>query len=96
MPKACEQPYDQDIADLLGKALAVSAQGNIHILLEPAAQRDMPAPPKLRNALRDIGIVKVFKKMEAKHPPQADCHIRITGKIKINLERKGEQTDPCG
>ena len=90
MPKACEQPYDQDVADLLWKALAVTAQGNIDVLLEPAAQGNMPTPPKLRNAFRDIGIIKVLKEVKAKHPPQADRHIRIAGKIEINLERKGE------
>ena len=55
----------------------------------------MPAPPKLRGAAGDQRIIKVFQKTESQHPPQSDGHIRIAGKIKINLQRKCDGRQPC-
>ena len=56
----------------------------------------MPAPPEFRNTLGDIRIIKIFKEVKAKHPTQADRHIRISRKVKVNLEGKSQQPDPCG
>ena len=46
----------------------------------------MPAPPKIRNARCNIGIIEVFGKVKAEHSPQPDRHIRIAGKIKIEVQ----------
>ena len=56
----------------------------------------MPAPPKFRNGAGNIGIVEVLQKLKAKHPPKAAGHIRITGKIKVDLQRVGGDADPGG
>ena len=54
----------------------------------------MPAPPEILNALRRIRIAEVDRDFKAKHPPQTTRHIRITGKIKVDLQRKGSRTGP--
>ena len=54
----------------------------------------MPPSPELRNAFGNIWIVEVFREPEAQHMAHADCHIGIAGKIKINLEGKGQNSQP--
>ena len=54
----------------------------------------MPAPPEFRDALRDVRIIEVLQKLKAEHPPETDGHIRVAGKIKVELERKGERAEP--
>ena len=46
----------------------------------------MPAPPKIGNTFSCIGVVKIFRKSKAKHFAQANGHIGIAAKIKINLQ----------
>ena len=52
----------------------------------------MPAPPEFRNAARAIGMVEVFEEVKAEHFSQTDRHIRVAGKVKIDL--KGKCDDP--
>ena len=54
----------------------------------------MPAPPELRDAPRDVGIVEILQKVEAEHPPEADGHIGIGRKIEVDLEGVGHRAQP--
>ena len=94
VPQAGEQPHHGDIENLPGQPLAVAPQGDVHILLKPGGQRDVPAPPEFRDTGADIGIVEILQKLEAEHPPQADGHIRIAGEIEVDLQAIGCQTRP--
>ena len=67
---------------------------SIYIFFEPTRKRHMPTPPKFCNAAGNIGIVEVLRKCEAEHFAKADCHQRITGKIKIDLKCKSSQAKP--
>lgn len=55
----------------------------------------MPAPPKFGNAFGFIRIAEIFRKRKSKHLAKSDRHIRIAGKIKINLQRKSRAPNPC-
>ena len=46
----------------------------------------MPSFPKLRDGLAQVGEVEVLPKVEAEYFRQANGHIRIAGKVKIQLE----------
>ena len=94
VPEAGECPDDENIQYLPGQAAAVAAEGDIEIITEPCAERHMPAPPEFRDALRDVRIIEVLQKLKAEHPPETDGHIRVAGKIKVELERKGERAEP--
>src|SRR5690554_1503188 len=56
----------------------------------------MPAAPELRHRPRYKGVVKVFQEGKAKHPAQSDGHIRIAAEVKVNLEAKGNYSQPGG
>ncbi|MNI99740.1 hypothetical protein D3C73_1589000 [compost metagenome] len=55
----------------------------------------MPAAPKVGDALSRIWLIEVFVEPKAEHHAKSDRHIGIAAEIKINLERKGDNTEPC-
>ena len=94
VPQTREHPHHQDVAHPLAPADPVAPKGDIHIVPEPASQRNMPPPPEFRDAFGQIGVVEIFREMEAEHPPQADGHVGIPGKIEIDVQGKGNGVKP--
>ena len=75
--------------------MPIAAERDVHIIAEERAKRNVPSAPKLGCTFGNIGVIKVFKKAEAEEPAKADCHVRITRKIKINLKRISQNAQPC-
>ena len=50
VPEAGRRPDDKDVKNMPYRLYAVSAEGNIKVVAEPAAEGDVPAAPELRNA----------------------------------------------
>ena len=94
VPEARERPDEKEVQNIARAGAAVAAEGNVDIVAEPRGERDVPAPPELGDAAGDIGIVEVFKKVEAEHPAKADGHVGIGGKVEINLKRVGDGAEP--
>ena len=94
MPDAGEQLHHEQVEDLPLQALAVAAQRDIDILAEPAGKGHVPAPPELSDGAGDIGEVEVLGEIEAQHLAHTDGHHGVTGKIKVELERIGDDTQP--
>ena len=65
---------------------ALAEDGDVQqIIPEEGAQRNVPALPELCNVLAQKGIPEVFVKVESEQPSQSDRHIRIAGKVKVDL-----------
>ncbi len=94
MPDAGGRPDDQQVEHHPAPARPAAPQGEVQVLPEPAAQGDVPPPPELAGRLGDIGIVEVFQKLEAQHPPQADGHVRVAGEVEVELEGEGGDAQP--
>ncbi len=94
MPQAGEGPDDEHIEEIPSRPDPAAAQGDIHIIPEPGAQGHMPAPPELRGAAGEEGIIEVFQQVKAEDPAQADGHIAVAGEIKVNLQGKGHGIHP--
>ena len=54
----------------------------------------MPPAPEIRDAFRCVGITEILRKMKAHHRSQSHGHIRIAGKIKVNLHAKRQNPQP--
>ena len=54
----------------------------------------MPLSPEILNAYRTVRIIEVFLKVKAEHFAKTDCHIGITRKIVIDLEKICQSTEP--
>ena len=75
MPKAGRRPDDKDVKNMPYRLYAVSAEGNIKVVAEPAAEGDVPAAPELRNACGNIRIVEVFGKAESENASESYRHV---------------------
>ena len=94
VPEAREEEYQKFVDGSSELSLSATAQGNIYVLLEPCGKTDMPAPPEFSDGFGNIGIVEVFQKTEPEHPAQSDGHIRVTGKVKVKLQRISQGSQP--
>ena len=65
---------------------AVSAEGDIKVVAEPAAKGDVPAAPEFRNACGNVRVVEIFGKPESENASEPDCHVRISGKVEIDVQ----------
>ena len=54
----------------------------------------MPPAPELGHRVGDIWIVKVFRIVEAEHPAHTNCHIRVGGKVVVQLQRIQQSAKP--
>ena len=95
VPQTGQSPDNGNIQKLARNTFSVSAERDIHIFLEPGTQRHMPSAPEFRYAPWNIRIVEVFQIVKSKNLAQTYGHIRISWKVKINLESKCYSSQPC-
>ena len=54
----------------------------------------MPASPEIRDGAGQVGIPEILRNLEPEHPPQPDRHVRVSGKIEIDLKRVAGHPQP--
>ena len=54
----------------------------------------MPSSPEFSNTFGNIRVIKVFNKFKSEHFSKPNGHIGITGKIKVKLQGKGQDSHP--
>ena len=99
MPDTGDRPHYEEVDNGSRQTLAASAHREIDVALEPVAERDVPAPPEFRNAVRHIRIVEVLWEVESHHLSETYRHIGVSAEIKVDLERERKDTEPrrhCG
>ena len=94
MPKACGEKDDEFIEIGAGRPLPVAPQGDVQIVPEPGAERDVPPPPELLDGLGGIGQVEVLQKPEAEHPAQADGHVAVSAEVEVDLQGVAHRSQP--
>ena len=61
---------------------------------QPRGERDVPALPELGERQRDVGLAEVLLEHEAEHRAEPDCHVRVPGKVEVDLDRVRESACP--
>ena len=74
--------------------LAVAAERNVHVLPEEGGQGYVPAVPEVRNAGGRVRVIEVLRVVKAQHFAEADGHVGVRRKVKVDLERIGKEPDP--
>ena len=54
----------------------------------------MPAPPEFGDAAGDVGVVEIFREIEAEDPAQTDGHVAVPGEVKVNVQHVGGGIEP--
>ena len=94
VPQAAQEEDQQQIEIDPRQRNAAAAQGNVDVIPQPRGKRYMPAPPEVLDRTGDIGVVEVLHELEAQHAAQSDRHVRVTGKVKVYLQRVGHRAQP--
>ena len=94
VPDAGERPDNEDVQQLPRTSAAVAAEGDVDIVAEPGAERHVPAPPELRDAPGNVGVIEVLLELKAYHAAEADGHVRVTGEVEVDLQREGYDAQP--
>src|SRR6478736_8113568 len=72
---------------------AISAEGNVKIIAQPGAERDVPAPPVLPDIWREVGVGEIERQRVAEEAGARDGHIRVAAEIAVHLHRVEEDAD---
>lgn len=75
VPKSGEHPNDCGVKQGTRKSVAVAAEGNVDVFLEPCGKGDMPSAPEFADTAGNIGVIKVFEKLKPEHSAETYCHI---------------------
>jgi len=90
MPQAAQGHGRHQIDVLAGPAFAVAAQGNVEIVAQPQGKGDVPTPPEVPQAERNIRGVEVVRDVEAEEQGQPLGQVGIARKIAIDLHGVGQ------
>src|SRR3989442_14821612 len=69
---------------------------SVKVIPQKRAERNVPAPPEVRDAVRAIRRVEVFHELKAEHPAEADGHVGVAAEIEIDLESVSNDAEPRG
>ena len=94
VPDAGQKPHGQHVEDVAARGAPVAAQGDVDIIPEPLGQGHVPPVPEIGDTGRLIGGVEVLPDLKAQELPNPDRHIRVAGKVIIELEGVGDGSDP--
>ena len=81
VPKTAHEEDDEDVADGLPLADARTAERDVEVVAEPRRERDVPAPPKLRDVAREVRRLEVGHELDAKEFGGADGDVAVAGEI---------------
>src|SRR5262249_54540253 len=94
VPESADKHCDNEVRVRAREAVLVAAYRNVKISAQPRGKRDVPAPPKISDRLREIRRIKIFRENEPEHQAKPDRHVGVTAEIEINLERIRERSEP--
>ena len=99
VPDPADEEDNHDIEISAHSSPAVSAERDVEIFCEEAAQGHVPAVPELRDAPRLVWQVEVLRQFDADHVADTGPHVAVAGEIEIELQRVAEHHDdriqPC-
>ena len=94
VPDTADQHGQQQIGVLPHPAVTAAAQGLVQAVMQPAAQGHVPAAPEVHDTRGLVGRGKILRQAQAQHEGGPHGHVRITGKVEIDLEGVAQGPQP--
>src|SRR5699024_4596418 len=82
VPDSAQQENEDEVRIHTGPSLPVSAERDVYILTEKAAQSDVPPSPEIDDINRLIGGIEVHGDLHTEQPRQAAGHVTVAAEIK--------------
>ena len=89
VPEAAQEHHDEEVDVSAHRAAAVAAEGEVEVLAQPGAERDVPAPPELGQVTGEIRMVEVQRELVTEQAGQPHRDEGVAGEIGVNLARVG-------
>ena len=94
VPHAAQEHDHEQIKIQALLAHAVSTEGDVEVIAEPARERNVPALPEFGNAPRAVRAVEVAREMEPEHQAKANRHVAVRREVEVNLEHVRKAAPP--
>ena len=94
VPEAADEHREHEVHVAPALAVPISAERDVEVVAQEPRERHVPAPPEFRDVCRLVGRGEIQRQHDAEHPREADRHVRVAGKIKVELERVCERAAP--
>src|SRR6476619_4277038 len=94
VPKSTKEHDDYKIKRRTVRADLVATERNVKVIAKKSGKRNVPSPPKIREADRGIRETKVVLQMESECEGSADRAKRIAGEIEKDLPGKCQHAGP--
>ena len=85
VPDARKQKDNKDVKGLPRRGAAVTAEGNVNVIAEPAGKADMPTAPEFLDGARHIGHIEVLHQADAHDTGAADGDVGVTREVTVDL-----------
>ena len=89
VPKAADGEHNHNIESVPPFGTAAAPKGKVKVILKPAGQGNVPAPPEVLDGYGKVGTVEVLHQVKAQHFCGAPCNVGIGGEVTVNLKGKG-------
>src|SRR5665213_2766115 len=88
MPQTSQQHSGHQVQVCFRFSLPVSTKGDIKVIAQPGAETDVPAPPEVLKADRQIWLAEVHHKVESHELRAATCNVAVPAEIGVYLPGK--------
>ena len=86
VPQPAKEHGGEQVEVLPELAVAVAAQRDVEVVLEPGGEADVPPPPELGDGGGAVGVVEVLRELEPEQEGDADGHVGVAREVAVNLE----------
>ena len=94
VPQPAQQEHDEGVACRAQSAAARPAEGNVDVVTKPRHERNVPPPPELGDATREVGQAEVLHQGNAKEPSATHGDVGVAREVTVNLNGKEEGCHP--
>ena len=94
VPEAADEHHDHEIDHGARGAGAVAADRDVKVIAQESGERDVPAPPEIREPDRGVGKAEVVLQVEPEAQRGADRADRVAGEIEKDLARESHHARP--
>src|SRR5262249_51019826 len=94
VPEPAHQRGDREVHQGPPSSAPVSTQVDVDIIAKESGHRDMPPPPEIGKARREVGEEEVLRDREAQHATEANGHARVAGEIGVDLDSIAGHGEP--
>jgi hypothetical protein len=94
MPETSDEHDDNEVDQRAFRAGAVASERDVKVVAQKSGERDVPAPPEIRETNGGVRISEIVAEMKTEAERGADCAGGIAGEVEKDLARESNDAHP--